>query len=84
VDRRSNVLDPSETTETEVEQYQPIMNKHVPIWAVMLYNRLTADLNRMEAHVSESISKPINLQQEMPQLVDACVSIIRKQNTFCD
>jgi hypothetical protein len=65
-----------------VEQYQPITNEQVPIWAVELYNRLTADLDGMEAVVSESISKLINVQQEMPQLVDAYMSMVSKQNTF--
>ena len=36
----------------------------------------------MEALASESISKSVNLQQEMPQVVDAYMSIISKPNTF--
>jgi len=38
----------------------------------------------MEALVSESISTSINVQQEMPQLVDASMSMASKQNTFYD
>jgi hypothetical protein len=77
-------LVPSETTETGVEQYQPITNIYIPMWAIMLYNRFTADWNRLEALVSETILKPINRQHEMPQLVDISVSMIRKQNTCCN
>jgi len=67
-----------------VEQYLPSTNKQVPIWAVELYNRLIADFDAMEALVSESISKSLNVQQEMPQLVNAYISIVSKQNTFYD
>jgi len=84
VERRSNILVPRETSRKAVEQYQPITNEQVPIWEVELYNRLTADLDGMEALVSESISKSVNIQQEMPQLVDAYMSMISKQNTFYD
>ena len=42
LERRSNVLVPRDTTRKAVEQYQPITNKQVPIWAVELFNRLTA------------------------------------------
>jgi len=38
----------------------------------------------MEAHISESISKSVNIQQEMPQLMDAYMSMISKQNTIYD
>jgi len=67
-----------------VEQYQPNTNKRVLISAVELYNWLTADLDGIEALVSESISESVNVQQEMPQLVDANMSMISKQNTFYD
>jgi hypothetical protein len=36
----------------------------------------------MEALISEWISKTVNIQQEIPQLVDAYMSIVSKQNTF--
>jgi hypothetical protein len=36
----------------------------------------------MEPLVSESISKSVNVQQEMPQLVDAYMLMISQQNTF--
>jgi hypothetical protein len=39
-------------------------------------------MDGMKAVVSESISKLVNVQQEMPQLVDAYMSMISKQNTF--
>jgi len=84
VGRRSTVLIPRDTTWKGVEQYQPIINENVPIWAVELYNRLTADLDGMEAPVSESISKSINVPQEIPQVVDAYISMVSKQNTFYD
>jgi hypothetical protein len=84
VERRSNVLIPRDTTEKVVEQYQPITNEYVPMWAVELFNRLTADLDAMEALVSESISKSVNVQQEMPQLVDTNMSMVSKQYTFYD
>jgi hypothetical protein len=38
VERRSNVLVHRDTTEKEEEEYQPITNEQVPIWAVELYN----------------------------------------------
>jgi hypothetical protein len=38
----------------------------------------------MEPLVSESISKSVNVQQEMPQLVDAYMLMISQQNTFYD
>jgi len=38
----------------------------------------------MAALVSESISKSVNVQQEMPQLVDAYMSMVSKQNSFSD
>jgi hypothetical protein len=38
----------------------------------------------MEALVSESISKSVNVPQEMPLLVDAYMSMVSKQNTFYD
>jgi len=38
----------------------------------------------MEALDSESISKSVNVQQEMPQLVDANMSMVSKQNTIYD
>jgi len=78
----STVLVPRDTTGKVVEQYQPITNKQVPVWTVELYNGSTADLDGMEALVSESISKSVNVQQEMPQLVDAYMSMISKQNTL--
>jgi hypothetical protein len=84
VERRSNVLIPRDPTGKAVEQYQPITNENVPTWAVEIYNRLTADRDGMEALVSESISKSVNVQQEMPQLVDAYMSMVSKQNTFYD
>ena len=65
-----------------MEQYQPITNKQVPVWAVELYNRLTADLDGIQALISESISKSVDVQQDMPQLVDAHMSMISKHNTF--
>jgi len=36
----------------------------------------------MEALVSKSISKSVNVKQEMPPLVDGYMSMIHKQNTF--
>jgi len=36
----------------------------------------------MDALISESITKSVNVQQEMPQLVDAYMSMVSKQNTF--
>ena len=85
VEWRSNVLIPTDTTKKAVEQHrQPITNENIPIWAVELFNWLTADLDGMEALVSESISKSINVQQEMPLLVDAYMSMVSKQNTFYD
>jgi hypothetical protein len=84
VDRRSNVLVPRDTTGKAVEQYQPITNENVPTWAVELYNRLTTDLDQMEDLVSESISKSVNVQQEMPQSVDAYMSMVSKQNNLYD
>jgi hypothetical protein len=84
VERRSNVVIPRDTTGKAAEQYQPITNRHVPTWAVELYNRWTAGLDGMEALVSESISKAVNVQQEMPQLVDAYMWMVSKQNTFHD
>jgi hypothetical protein len=84
VERRSNVLIPRDTTGKAVEQYQPITNEYVPTKAVELYNRLTADLDGMEALISESISKSVNVPQEMPLLVDAYMSMVSKQNTFYD
>jgi len=83
-ERRSNVLVPRDTTGKAVEQYQPISNENVPTWAVELYNRLTADWDGMAALVSESISKSVNVQQEMRQLVDAYMLMVSKQNTFYD
>jgi len=62
VEWRGNVLVPRETGGKTVEQYQPITNEQVPIWAVELYNRLTADLDGMEALISESILKSVNVQ----------------------
>jgi hypothetical protein len=82
VERRSNMLVPRDTTGTAVEQYQPITNENVPTWAVELYNRFTAAVDRMEAHVSESIPKSVNLQQQMPRLVDDYMSMVSQQNTF--
>jgi hypothetical protein len=38
----------------------------------------------MEALISEWISKTVNVHQEMPQLVDAYMSMVSKQNTFYD
>jgi uncharacterized protein YybS (DUF2232 family) len=67
-----------------VEQHQPINNEEVPMWAVELYNQLTADQDGMEALVSESISKLINVQLEMPQLGDAYMSMVSKQNNVYD
>jgi hypothetical protein len=71
VERRSNDLVSRDTTGNAMEQCQPNINKQVPIWAVELYNRLTTHLNAQEALFSECISKSVNFQQEMPQLVDA-------------
>jgi len=79
---RGNVLVPRETGGKTVEQYQPITNEQVPIGAVELYNRLTADLDGMEALISESILKSVNVQQDVPQLVDAYMLMISRQNTF--
>jgi len=84
VESRSNVLILSETSGNVVEQYQPITNEQVPIWAVELYNGLTADLDGMKALVSESILKSVDIQPEMPQLVDAYRSMVSNQNTFYD
>jgi len=53
---------PRDTTGKAVEQYQPITNENVPTWAVEVYNRLTADLDGMEALISECISKAVNIQ----------------------
>ena len=71
VERRSNVLIPHEPSGKAVKQYQPVTNKQVPRWVVTLYNRLTSDLDGIEALIPESRSKSINIKQEMPQLVDA-------------
>jgi len=84
VERRSNVLIPRGTSGKVVEQYQPITNEQVPIWPVELYNRFTADLDAMKSLVPESISKSVNIHQEMPQLVDTYMWMVRKQNTFYD
>jgi len=84
VECRSNVLVPSETSGKAVEQYPPTANECVPIWAVELYNRFTVHLDEMEAIVSESISKSVNVYQEVRQLVDANKSMISKQNTIYD
>jgi cell fate (sporulation/competence/biofilm development) regulator YlbF (YheA/YmcA/DUF963 family) len=46
-----------------VEQHQPITNEQVPICTVEQYNRLTAHLDGLEALISESISKSVNVQQ---------------------
>jgi len=56
------------------------MNEQVPIWAVKLYHRLTADLDGREVLVLKFISKLVHVQQEMPQLVDAYTSMNYKQN----
>jgi len=82
VERRTNILVPRETTGKAVEQYRPITNEQVPIMGVELYNQLTAVLDWMEALISESISESVNVQQEMPQLVDAYMSMVSIQNTF--
>lgn len=71
MERRSNVLIPHEPSGKAVKQYQPVTNKQVPRWVVTLYNRLTSDLDGIEALIPESRSKSINIKQEMPQLVDA-------------
>jgi len=84
MERNSNVLVPRDTTGKVVEQYQPITNEQVPIWAVELYNSVTADLDGIEALTLESILKSVNAQQEMPQLIDTYLSMVRKQNTFYD
>jgi len=81
VERSSNVLVPREASGKAVEQYPPITNEQVPIWAVELYYRLIAKLEGMEALVSGSRSKSVNIQQEMPQPVDGNMSTIGKQNT---
>ena len=47
-----------------------------------MQNRLTAHLDGMEALISESILNSVNVQHEMPQLVDAYMSMISKRNTF--
>jgi hypothetical protein len=82
VQRRSNVLIPSETTGQAVGQYQPTPNEQVPRSAVELFNRFTAYLDAMAALGSESISNSVNVQLEIPQLVDANMSMVSKQNTF--
>jgi len=84
VEQRRNVLIPRGTSGNTVEQYRPINNEQVPMWAVELYNPLTADWDGMEALVSESISKSVNIQHDLPHLVDANMSMISKQNTFYD
>jgi hypothetical protein len=84
VERRSNVLVPRDTTWKAVEQYQPMTNENIPTWAVELFNQLTADLDGMEALVFESISMAVNVQHEIPQLVDVSMSMVSKQNTFYD
>jgi len=38
----------------------------------------------LEALISESVSKSVNVTQDMPQLVDAYMSMISKQNMFYD
>jgi len=78
------VLIPREASGKEVEQYQPITNEEVSIWAVEFYNWLTADMNGMKALVSESISKSVNVQHPVPQLVDAYILMISKQNASYD
>jgi hypothetical protein len=57
LERRRNVLVPRETTGKAVKQYKSITNKHIPLWAVERYNPVTADLDGMEALVSESVLK---------------------------
>jgi hypothetical protein len=82
VERRSNVLVPRETTGKAVEQYQPITIEKVPIGAVEWYRWYTADMDGMQAFLSECMSKVVNVQQWIPQLVDAYISMISKQNAF--
>jgi len=84
VEGRSTVVVPRVGGGRALEQYQPCTNEQVPIWAVESYNRSTADLDGMEALVSESISKSVHVQQEMPLLVDDYMSMISKQHTIYD
>jgi hypothetical protein len=51
---------------------------------VELYNRSFADLDGIEALVSESVSQVVNVQQAMRQLVDASMLMVSKQNTIYD
>ena len=41
-------------------------------------------MDGLEALISESVSKSVNVTQDMPQLVDAYMSMISKQNMFYD
>jgi hypothetical protein len=50
------------------------------MWAVKVCNRFSADLESIAALISESRSKYVSIQREMPQLVDTSMLMISKQN----
>ncbi|KAF8241174.1 hypothetical protein K440DRAFT_638157 [Wilcoxina mikolae CBS 423.85] len=78
--RRESVLVAAGDKGKEVVRYEPIVQNDIPESVVSLINSIEAELNRMDALITQTQRSNIKIREALPELVKAYEALVFRQN----
>jgi hypothetical protein len=82
--RRESALVVAGDRGKEVVRYEPIVRNDIPDWVVSLINSIEAELNRMDALITQTQGSNIKIREALPELVRAYEALVSRQNEIYD
>jgi septal ring factor EnvC (AmiA/AmiB activator) len=68
----------------EVVRYKPIVRNDIPDWVISLIHSIEAELNRMDALITQMEGSNIHIREALPELVRAYEALGSRQNKIYD